>query len=186
MAAEPSSPHPVTAIVVMGVSGAGKTTIGKALARRLDMDFIDADDLHTPANVARMAAGLPLTDADRAPWLARVGAAIDDARRDGRQLVIACSALRRCYRQAIGGSAADVRIVWLTGAPELIRRRMGARQGHFMTATMLDSQLATLEPPAPGENIPGVDVDAAPADIVDRILAALFPGMRTGAVAGPY
>lgn len=179
MAARPSFPQPVTAIVVMGVSGAGKTTIGRALARRLDMAFIDADDLHPPANVARMAAGLPLTDADRAPWLARVRAAIGDARRDGRQLVIACSALKRCYRQAIGGGAADVRMVWLTGAPELIRRRMGARQGHFMTVAMLDSQLATLEPPAPGENIPRVDVDATPEAIVDRILADLFPGMRT-------
>lgn len=177
MAAAPSTIRRVTAIVVMGVSGAGKTTIGKALAQRLGVDFVDADDLHPPANVARMRAGLPLTDADRAPWLARVRQTIDDARRNGRQLVIACSALKRCYRQEIGGGA-DVRIVWLTGAPELIRRRMLARKGHFMTAAMLDSQLATLEPPAPDERITRVDVDATPPAIVEDIIAALFPTER--------
>lgn len=178
MAAAPFSTRPVTAIVVMGVSGAGKTTIGKALAQRLGVDFVDADDLHPPANVARMRAGLPLTDADRAPWLARVRRVIDDARRARLQVVIACSALKHCYRQAISGDDADVRIVWLTGAPELIRRRMQAREGHFMTAAMLDSQLATLEPPAPDERITGVDVDATPPAIVEGIIAALFPTER--------
>lgn len=173
-----SSAHPVTAIVVMGVSGAGKTTVGRTLAQQLAMNFIDADDLHPPANVARMRAGLPLTDADRAPWLARVRAVIDDARRDRLQVVIACSALKRCYRQAISGDAPDVRIVWLTGAPELIRSRMLARAGHFMTAAMLDSQLATLEVPTPDEGVPEVDVDATPAAIAGRIVDALFPTER--------
>lgn len=168
------------AIVVMGVSGAGKTTIGLLLAARLGWAFIDADDLHPPANLAKMTAGHALDDADRAPWLAQVRRTIDGARAEGRQLVLACSALKQCYRQQIAGAAKDVAILWLHGAPELLRQRLAARSGHFMGAAMLDGQLATLQPPGSDEAVIALDVAPAPEVIVARAmsqLAARFPGL---------
>ena len=154
--------------VVMGVSGSGKSTIGKALATRLGVRFEDADALHPASNVAKMAAGIALTDDDRMPWLALVGAELSAAS-DG--LVIACSALKRAYREAILAAAPATRFILLDGSRELLETRLRHRHGHFMPASLLDSQLATLEPLAPEE--PGVRVSLEEHLTVASIVAAL-------------
>ncbi|UZN04285.1 gluconokinase [Cellulomonas sp. S1-8] len=133
----------VPRVVVMGVAGCGKSTVGSALARRLGVPFVDADGLHPHANVARMSAGVPLTDDDRAPWLAAVAAELAEA---PRGLVVACSALRRRYRDALRAGAPGTVFVHLTGTREILAARLGARLDHFMPPALLDSQLATLEP----------------------------------------
>lgn len=155
-------------IVVMGVAGAGKTTVGSLLARRLGWAFFDADDFHGPANVAKMARGEPLDDTDRVVWLDALAALIDRLLHEQRPAVLACSALRASYRARLYGrhGDAEVRIVYLRGDPGLIRSRLETRQGHFASAGLLPSQLATLEEP---QNALVVDVDAAPATIVERI-----------------
>lgn len=157
----------------MGVSGSGKTTVGEALALELGIRFADADSLHPAANLAKMAAGHALTDDDRMPWLALVGAELSAAHDTG--LVMACSALKRSYRAAILDAAAGVRFVCLAGSRELLESRVEHRLGHFMPASLLDSQLATLEPL--GTDEPGITVslDDAPAvaDLVAGIVAAL-------------
>jgi carbohydrate kinase (thermoresistant glucokinase family) len=158
-------------IVVMGVSGAGKTTVGSALAERLGLRFQDADDLHPDANVAKMAAGTPLDDADRAPWLAVVGDALAAADEPG--MVMACSALKRPYRDAIRARAGDARFVLLTAPVEVLRERIGHRSGHFMPATLLDSQLATLEPLGADESGVTVDVSGTLDANVDAVVRAL-------------
>ncbi len=136
-------------LVVMGVSGAGKTRFGRALAGALGRDFTDADDHHPPANVAKMRAGTPLDDTDRAPWLAVLRAEIDRRLENDRPLVLACSALKDAHRRALGGDdPARVRFIHLDGPPELIASRLAARAGHYMPASLLASQLAALEPPA--------------------------------------
>jgi len=137
----------------MGVSGSGKTTIGRALATRLGWSFEEGDALHPPENIAKMRAGQPLTDADRAPWLSAIAARIDEWRRRSESGVITCSALKRSYRQVIIGDRREVRLVYLSGSRELIAERMSERHDHFMPASLLDSQFETLEPPT-GE--PGV------------------------------
>lgn len=161
--------HPL--LVVMGVSGSGKTTVGEALAARLGIEFQDADDLHPAANVAKMASGHALTDDDRLPWLAAVGAAMATAQTDG--LVMACSALKRSYRDALLAAEPRIRFVYLEGSHALLERRVANREGHFMPASLLDSQLATLEPLAADE--PGftvsLDEHPTPADLVDAIVA---------------
>ena len=157
----------------MGVSGAGKTTIGAALARRLGWQFQEGDALHPPENVARMHAGIPLGDADRAPWLRAVAARIDKWRERGEAGVITCSALKRKYRDIIVGDRPDVRLVYLTAPPALIAERLAGRRGHFMPASLLESQLATLEPPGPDENALTVAVDAPVETVVERIAASL-------------
>jgi carbohydrate kinase (thermoresistant glucokinase family) len=160
-------------IVVMGVSGSGKTTIGRLLAAALGVQFEDADDLHPASNVAKMAAGHPLTDDDRWPWLATVGAALAAAELTG--LVMACSALKRSYRDAIRVLAPDSRFVELDGSHELLESRVDNRVGHFMPPALLDSQFQTLEPLAGNE--PGVrislDLHPTPQSLVAAIMKEL-------------
>jgi len=155
--------------VVMGVSGSGKTVIGQSLARTLGVDFIDGDDYHPAENVRRMAAGIPLTDADRAGWLDALAARIRQSREAGTGLVVACSALKRSYRDILRTAAPDLRLVFLAGERALIGERLAARSGHYMPASLLDSQLATLEVPSPGENVWTVDITRSPSDIVQQL-----------------
>ena len=159
-------------IVVMGVSGSGKTTIGALLAGRLGWAFADGDDLHPQANVAKMHGGTPLTDADRWPWLAAIADWIDAHRGPGHG-VITCSALKRAYRDRLLAERPDVRLVYLQGSQDLISHRQAARQGHFMPSSLIESQFATLEEPADDEHPLVVPVDLQPGEIVDRIIAAL-------------
>jgi carbohydrate kinase (thermoresistant glucokinase family) len=160
--------------VVMGVSGVGKTTIGIALAHRLGWQFQEGDTLHPPENIAKMQAGIPLDDADRAPWLRAVAARIDQWRAHGQSGIITCSALKRRYRDAIAGDRPQVRLVYLTAPPSLIAERLAARRGHFMPASLLHSQLATLEPPGRDEHALTVSVDAPVAAVVERLAARLI------------
>ncbi len=160
-------------IVVMGVSGSGKTTVGRLLAERLGVPFADADDLHSAAQVAKMAAGHPLTDDDRWPWLALVGAALSNA--EGTGLVMACSALKRAYRDAILRAEPRTRFLDLEGSRALLESRVGHRVGHFMPASLLDSQLATLEPLARDEPGVAIDLDShvTPDDLVGAAIREL-------------
>jgi carbohydrate kinase (thermoresistant glucokinase family) len=170
--------------VVMGVSGAGKTTIGVALAHRLGWRFQEGDALHPPENVAKMNAGIALDDADRAPWLHAVAARIDEWRERGEAGVVTCSALKRKYRDVIVGDRPEMRLVHLTAPPALIAERLAGRHGHFMPASLLQSQLATLEPPDPDENALTVAVDAPVEIVVERIAAALtWLNLRSGTTA---
>ena len=150
-------------VVVMGVSGCGKSHVGAALAAHLGCGWRDGDDLHPAANLAKMRAGQPLEDADRWPWLDRVAETL----RAEAPLVIGCSALRRTYRDRIrAGAGGPVAFVHLAGSKALIGARMAARQGHFMPPALLDSQFATLEPPAPEEGALALDVAATPEALV--------------------
>jgi len=160
----------VSRILVMGVSGCGKSTIGSLLADRLGVPFLDADSLHPAANLAKMSAGVPLDDEDRWPWLRLVGAALA-ASPDGT--VVACSALRRAYRDLLRSFAPDLQIVHLVGTREELAARMRHREGHFMPVALLDTQLATLEPL--GADEAGVEIDAMrpPDDIVASALSTL-------------
>ena len=164
-------------LVVMGVAGAGKTTVGRALAARLGVPFHDADDHHPAENVARMRAGQPLGDAERAPWLARLNALIGDALRRDESLVLACSALRRRYRDALipaGAPAGAVRFVYLRASRPALEERLTHRVGHYMPASLLDSQLETLEEPAADENALTADADRPVAEIVETVLHEVF------------
>ncbi|GHF18852.1 gluconokinase [Pseudolysinimonas yzui] len=151
----------------MGVSGTGKSTIGRGLAETLGLPFVEGDDLHPPANVAKMAAGIPLTDADRAPWLDRIAAELD------RPVVITCSALKRSYRDRLRAAAPDLVLVYLHGSPELLAARMAQRDGHFMPPSLLESQLATLEEPSADEDAIPVDVALQPDEIVELVVDRL-------------
>ncbi|HEY6223544.1 MAG TPA: gluconokinase [Gemmatimonadales bacterium] len=166
---------PARRICVMGVSGAGKTVVGSLLADALAVGFLEGDALHPPENVQRMAQGIPLTDDDRRPWLAAIAARIADARRTKAGLVVACSALKRLYRDVLRGADGELIFVHLTGNAALIRRRLAQRVGHYMPATMLDSQLATLEIPGTDEHALTCDVADAPEAIVTRIVRRLDP-----------
>ena len=160
-------------LVIMGVSGAGKTTVAKILAARLGWPFEEGDDLHPESNIAKMKAGIPLTDADRRPWLARVAAWIDRQRQSGQPGIITCSALKRSYRDAIIGDRPDVRLVYLHGSRDLIAARVAQRHGHFMPAGLLQSQFDTLEEPGPDENPLTVDVGGSPGQTADEIIRRL-------------
>src|SRR4051812_13765136 len=150
-------------LVVMGVSGSGKTTIGALLAGRMQWTYAEADDFHPPANVAKMAAGRPLDDEDRWPWLAAIGAWIDERRAAGEPGVVTCSALKRSYRDLLRQGRPEARVVYLHGSRELIAGRLVARHGHFFKAELLDTQFADLEEPAPDEDVLTVSVDGTPA-----------------------
>ena len=165
------------AVVVMGVAGCGKSTVGTQLARALGASFIDADDFHPPANVALMAAGIALTDADRAAWLEALAVRLAASRAHGERLVLACSALKRSYRDTLRQGAPDLALVYLAGTPALLAERLAARQGHYMPATLLPSQLATLEPPAPDEQGITLDVAMPPERLVQSITTHLEPSM---------
>ena len=157
-------------VVLMGVAGSGKTSVGLALAPLLGAGYLDGDDLHPPESIAKMRAGVPLTDADRAPWLAQVG---DLLAGPGRRIV-GCSALKRSYRDIIRAHAgAPVTFVHLAGSRAVIAARMVGRQGHFMPASLLDSQLAALEPPGPDEDAITVDITQPLPDLVAEIAAGL-------------
>jgi len=169
-----STSFPAPAVmIVMGVSGSGKSTIGALLARRLHWEFEDADWLHPPSNVDKMHSGIALTDEDRWPWLAAVAARIDKARCSGRHGVIACSALKRRYRDVLIGDRADVRLVYLKGDETLIARRIATRHEHFMPRSLLHSQFEALEEPELDENPIIVSIEPPPREIVAWILSAL-------------
>ena len=163
---------PVT-VVVMGVSGSGKSTVAALLATALGCQFQEGDDLHPYANVKKMRSGTPLTDADRMPWLRKIAEEIDGWRRRGECGVVTCSALKRSYRDIIIGDRRDVVLVYLKGSRELLHQRMAARHGHFMPVALLDSQFATLEEPTPDEHPITVDVGGKPADIANDIVRQL-------------
>lgn len=157
-------------VVVMGVTGAGKTTVGRALAARLGIPFFDADDFHPPANLKKMRAGDPLTDADRQPWLLALRSAIDDWLLAQKGGVLACSALKQQYRETLEGPRGDVTFFYLNGPTSLLRSRLEAREGHFMPSSLLQSQLETLEPP---RNALFLDIQRSPEALVDLALGYL-------------
>jgi gluconokinase len=153
-------------IVVMGVSGSGKTTVGRGLAAALGWTFYEGDEAHPPDNLRKMAAGTPLTDADRLPWLRELRRLIESCLAAGEDAVLACSALKESYREILAGGLEGVCFVHLTGDPALIAERLEHRQGHFMKAGMLASQLAVIEPPADGIS---VEIEGSLEEIVEEI-----------------
>jgi gluconokinase len=157
--------------VVMGVSGSGKSLIGAAFARALGVDFVEGDEYHPAENVRRMKAGIPLTDEDRESWLRALAARIREANLAGTRLVIACSALRRSYRDILRAEAPDLQFVFLKGQRELIAARLAVRHGHFMPPSLLESQLATLEDPSPDEGAWVCDIAESPDDLVASLVA---------------
>jgi len=163
---------PTRVLVVMGVSGCGKTAVGRAVAARWGADFQDADDWHTPAAVAKMAAGHALTDVDRTPWLERLRDQVIGAVPGGARGVLACSALRKRYRDVLRHGQSGVKFVYLSGSHALIAGRMAARRGHYMPSSLLDSQFAALEPPGPEEALT-VPVDPPLDAVVEAVMQAL-------------
>ncbi|MGH6814877.1 MAG: gluconokinase [Hyphomicrobiaceae bacterium] len=174
-----SGPGQATLIVLMGVSGCGKTTTGRRLANLLGWPFRDADSFHPPGNIAKMSRGIPLTDEDRWPWLHAIAAWLDECRVAGRSGIVSCSALKRAYREVLLAGRSEVRLVFLKGPKELIGPRLERRKGHFMPASLLDSQFAALEPPDADECPLIVSVAMPPKKVAARIVA------RLGLAAGP-
>ena len=163
--------------VVMGVSACGKSTVGRLLAQARGATYLDGDDFHPPENVARMRAGQALTDADRQGWLDALCQRLAQARAAGEGVVLSCSALKRVYRDTLRQGAPALKLVYLHGPRELLAARIAARQNHYMPASLLDSQLATLQPPQPDEDALAVEVSWSPAQIVEHILATETPTM---------
>jgi gluconokinase len=161
------------ALIVMGVSGSGKSTIADKLAKRLGWRYEDGDSFHPAGNVAKMSAGQPLTDEDRWPWLRAIAGEIDRVCKAGEHAVIACSALKRAYRDILVHGRDDVRIIYLRGTQELIADRLARRKDHFMPPGLLASQFKTLEPPERNENPVTVSIDASVETIVDDIVRQL-------------
>ena len=168
-----SAAHDPSVIVVMGVSGSGKSTIAAMLAHRLHWIYEDGDWFHPQSNIEKMHQGEPLTDEDRWPWLHAIAAWIDASRRAGNHAVIACSALKRAYRNILVGERRDVAIVFLQGDRDLIARRLAARDGHFMPPALLDSQFAALESPGDEKLVVTVDIDAPVSSISHAALEGL-------------
>ncbi len=168
-----TKPLQIRAVVIMGVCGAGKTEIGRQLAKALGWTFLDADDFHPPENVAKMRAGTPLVDADRWPWLDVLAERVRESMAGHGHLVLACSALARRYRDRLGLPHPHARLVYLDDPGDVIRSRMERRTGHFMPATLLESQRAVLERPGADERPIVVDVAAEPAAIVATILRVM-------------
>jgi carbohydrate kinase (thermoresistant glucokinase family) len=160
-------------VLLMGVSGSGKSTVGKRLAEQLGSTFLDADDFHPVGNVVKMAAGNPLTDEDRMPWLQAIAAELGDMRAQGKPFVLACSALKQAYRELLLKEAPDTALMFLKGSPELIRERLSSRKGHFMTSALLDSQFEALEAPADSFEI---SIDGSVESLVAQIVVGL--GLR--------
>lgn len=156
----------------MGVSGCGKTTVASRLAQRLGWEFAEADTFHSRGNVAKMSAGIPLTDDDRWPWLGAIAARIDAARASGRGCVVACSALKRRYRERLSGGHHDVRFVYLKGDYDTVASRLSGRTGHYMPASLLKSQYEALEEPAADENALVLPIDCAADDLVAAIISS--------------
>ncbi|SEL34332.1 gluconokinase [Xaviernesmea oryzae] len=166
--------RPGLSVVAMGVSGCGKSSIGLGLSARSGLAFIEGDRLHPKANVEKMAAGIALTDEDRWPWLDKIGAEIAAAHADGKAIIVACSALKRSYRDRLRAAASGaLAFVYLEGSVELLKRRMGARTGHFMPVSLLESQLKTLEVPTGEPNVVTVAIDASIDEIVARACEGL-------------
>lgn len=164
-------------IVVMGVAGCGKSSVGQGLARSLEKPFLDADDYHPASNVQKMSQGTPLTDEDRWPWLDSLGRALASCASESGVSIAACSALRRAYRQRLVAAARqEITFVYLEGSRELIGTRMAARKDHFMPTALLDSQFATLEPPGVDENALVVNVEHSVAELVQTIIKQLKTG----------
>jgi gluconokinase len=157
--------------VVMGVAGSGKSRIGSSLALALGVEFLEGDDFHTAQSIEKMSAGIPLTDEDRAGWLQTLALRLRTAAETGNGAVIACSALKRSYRDVLRAGAPDARFIFLDGPRDLIAQRLEGRGGHFMRATMLDSQFGALETPAPDENAWVYDIRSSPDEIVKDIVA---------------
>lgn len=157
---------------MMGVCGSGKSLIGTLLARELDVEFVEGDELHPPENVKRMAAGIPLTDDDRQGWLVAIATRLREAKQAGAGLVVSCSALKRRYRELLRSAGdADVRFVYLAGSRAIIADRMANRRGHYMPPALLESQLAILEEPSADEGAWRCDISAAPSAIVADLVA---------------
>jgi gluconokinase len=161
------------ALVVMGVSGSGKTTVAELLAKKLGWPFVEGDRLHPPANVDKMRQGIPLTDADRAPWLDRIGEELKAWAAEGRSGVMTCSALKRAYRDRIRSARGDVRFVYLKGSQQLIEARVAARHHEYMPASLLRSQFDTLEEPTPDEQVVTVDADGSADEEAAAVIATL-------------
>ncbi|MEE1828702.1 gluconokinase [Streptomyces sp. BE20] len=162
-------------VVVMGVSGVGKTTLARLLADRLGLPFAEADDFHPPANIAKMSAGTPLDDRDRAPWLRAVGAWLKERTEAGTGGVVTCSALKHGYRDTLREACPDAWFLHLSGGHELVGDRLAHRTGHFMPTSLLDSQYAALEPLGPDERGAALDVGPSPEDLVEKAVALLRP-----------
>ena len=162
-------------LIVAGVSGCGKTTVGALLAGRLRWRFADADTFHPEANVAKMRAGIPLTDADREPWLHKITDWMDGMIASGQSAVVTCSALKRSYRDLLLNDRPAATMVFLMVSPEVLDRRLTARDNHFFPEKLLASQLAALEPPAPGERVETVLAEGDPPQTAAKIIAILWP-----------
>ncbi|MBX4929992.1 gluconokinase [Rhizobium binae] len=173
-----NKPH---AIIVMGVSGCGKSSVGEKLAAALHLAFIEGDALHPAANVEKMSKGIPLTDEDRMPWLDRIGEDIKASLEKGEGIIVSCSALKRTYRDRLRAAAGgNLFFVYLEGSKALLTKRMGERKGHFMPVSLLESQLATLEVPTGEPGVVTVDID----DTIDGIAATALKGLASLGVTG--